>query len=41
MDAWIKSSVDGLITDDISHWGLYIVSFDEDWYDAIVPTWYF
>ena len=41
MDVWIKFSVEVLITDEVSHWGLYIVSFDGDWYDAIVPRWYF
>ena len=41
MDAWIKSLVDVLITDEISIWSLKIVSFDGDWYDAIVPRWYF
>ena len=41
MDAWRKSPVDVLITDEISHWGLSIVSFDGDWYDTIVSIWFF
>ena len=41
MYAWIKAPVDVLITDNISHWDLYISSFDNDWYYAIVPRWYF
>ena len=41
MDAWIKSPVDVLITDEISHRHPKIVSFDGDWYDTIVPRWYF
>ena len=28
MDVWIKSHVDTLITDEVSHWGFEIVSFD-------------
>ena len=30
MDVCIKSPVDILITDEVSYWGLYIVSFDGD-----------
>ena len=41
MDAWIKFLVDVLITDQLSRGGLYDVSFYGDWYDAIVPRWYF
>ena len=41
MDAWIKCPVDVLITDEVSHWGLYFVPFDGDWYDIIVSRWYF
>ena len=41
MDVWIKFSVEVLITDIVSYWGLYIVSLDGDWYGAIVPRWYF
>ena len=41
MDVWIKSPVDILIADEVSHWGLKIVFFDGDWYDAFVPRWYF
>ena len=37
----MKTPVDVLITDEVSHGGLYIVSFDGDWYDVIVPRWYF
>ena len=40
MDVWIKSPVDVFIIDKVSHWGLEMVSFDGDWYDAIVPRWY-
>ena len=41
MVVWIKSVVDVLIIDDISHWGFEIVSSEGDWYDATVPRWYF
>ena len=41
IDVWVKSLVEMSIIDKVSHWGLYIVSSDDDWYDAIVPRWYF
>ena len=36
LDVLIKFPVDVLIFDEVSHMGLQIVSFDGDWYDAIV-----
>ena len=41
MDVWIKFPVEVLIAEEVSHWGFLIVSFDGDWYDPIVPRWYF
>ena len=40
MDVWINSLVGVLITDEISHGGLYIVSLYDNWYDAIVSRQY-
>ena len=37
----IKSLVGMVITDEISHEGLYIVTLYGEWYDAIVSRWYF
>ena len=41
MEVWIKVPAEVLIADELSHWRLWVVSFDGEWYDAIVSKWYF